>query len=180
MLQTLAKPMEHIRPLPAESCEAATRPLRQTILFGRLVWTWQRFGEFARKLFRASRVSIATNCPYCVAVRRSRAAFVETHAQRTAHGDSRAILRTNAIPIPAGVTAPCTLAAKSRAKPASYHYQPRKQKREPKAEAYECHTSSARVRDAFSDSILWPMFGESAQKIPALLDIRIHIPPAAH
>src|ERR1019366_5688625 len=118
MLQTLAKPMEHIPPLPAESCEAATRLLRQTIPFGRLVWTWQQFGEFARKLFRASRVSIATSCPYCVAVRRSRAAFVKTHAQRTAHGDSRGILLTNSIAIPAGVTARGTLAAKSRAKPA--------------------------------------------------------------
>ena len=105
---------------------------------------------------------------------------METHAQRTAHGDSPGILLTNTIAIPAGVTAPCTLAAKSRVKPASYHYPPKKQKGEPRAEAYECHTSSARVRDAFSGSILWPMFGESVQKIPAPLDIRIHIPPAAH
>src|ERR1700721_2183109 len=81
MRQTPAKTMEHIRPLPAEYCEAAARLLRQTILFRRIFWTWQQFGEFARKLFRASRASIAANCPYCNAVRRSRAPFVETHPQ---------------------------------------------------------------------------------------------------
>src|SRR5580704_5669471 len=136
MLQTLATTMENIRPRSVESCEAAPRPLRQTILFGRLVWTWQRPAAFARKRFRASRESIAANCPYGIAVRRLRAPFVGTRAQRTARGDSRGIPLTNTVAIPAEVTAPCTPAAKSRAKPASFHYPPRKQTGEPEAEAY--------------------------------------------
>src|SRR5260370_25427743 len=130
----MGKTTERISSMPAECCEGATRLLGQTIPFGRVVWTWQSFGEFARKLFRASRVLIATNCPYCVAVRRSRATLAETHAQPKARGDSRGILLTNAIATPAGVTAPCILAVKYRAKPPSYHYPPRKQKGEPKAE----------------------------------------------
>src|ERR1700690_1324749 len=114
-----------------------------------------------------SRESIATSCRYGVAVRRQQAALVGIHAQRPAHADSRASLPTDTVALRDVAADPDTPAAKSRAKPAGSRCPPRKQTTGPGVEASEYRTSSTRVRDALSDSILWPMFGESAQQAPA-------------
>ena len=138
------------------------------------------FDELPRRVFRARRVRIATNCPYVAAFHRLRAAFVGRREPRPAHGDNPGSLLTNTAAIPADATAPGTLAANSKAKPASCHCQPKKRRVGPAAEASECHTNSASVRDASSDSKPSPGSEESVRQIPAPSNIRIHMPPVGH
>ena len=166
-MRTRAKTKECILPLLAEACGALIRPPRQTIAVGRLVSTWQQSAEFARKLFRASRVSIATNHPNSAAVRTLKAASAETRLLRQEHVDSRESLPTTAVAISVAASDPWNLAEGSRRKPASSRYPPTKQKVEAAAQACGCHTSSKHVHDIFGELRLLPMFEGSVRQIPA-------------